>query len=36
MLKKYVSPRLTELGSLYSATTAMNTGMYSDAMARMN
>jgi hypothetical protein len=32
MLKKYVSPRLTELGSLYSATTMMNTGGYADML----
>jgi hypothetical protein len=32
MMKKYVSPKLTELGSLYSATTMMNIGGYADAM----
>ena len=31
MLKKYVSPQLTKLGSLYGATNAMNGG-YSDMM----
>jgi hypothetical protein len=32
MMKKYVSPKLTELGSLYSATTMMATGGYADMM----
>jgi hypothetical protein len=32
MMKKYVSPKLTELGSLYSATTMMISGAYADMM----
>jgi hypothetical protein len=35
MMKKYVSPKLTELGSLYSATTMMANGGYAD-MQGMN
>jgi hypothetical protein len=33
MLKKYVSPQLTKLGSLYSITNAMSAGGYADMMA---
>lgn len=32
MLKKYVSPQLTKLGSLYSITNAMVGGGYADMM----
>jgi hypothetical protein len=32
MLKKYVSPQLTKLGSLYSITNAMAAGGYADMM----
>ncbi len=32
MLKKYVSPQLTKLGSLYSVTNAMSGFMYADMM----
>lgn len=32
MLKKYVSPQLTQLGSLYSITNAMAAGGYADMM----
>jgi hypothetical protein len=32
MLKKYVSPQLTKLGSLYSITNAMAAGSYADMM----
>ncbi len=32
MLKKYVSPELTKLGSLYSITNAMAAGGYADMM----
>jgi hypothetical protein len=32
MLKKYVSPQLTKLGSLYSITNAMSMGGYADMM----
>jgi hypothetical protein len=32
MLKKYVSPQLTKLGSLYGVTNAMYGGPFSDMM----
>jgi hypothetical protein len=31
-MKKYISPQLTKLGSLYSITNAMDGGTYADAM----